>query len=190
MKALALCVLMFFVATVYGQDNLLTWQQNSPLKWEDFSGAPVDNSYFDAETFGDVKYSYTFKSLTEFEFDVQATFDRNASWIRKQSQSRSLLKHEQVHFDIAQLYAFKLKEAFTNFVYTSNFKEEICNLAKQMSLEYHNRQAQYDTETNHSTIAQHQKRWEKLVRQELKVYAEQNLARAEEKNGLKTSVGQ
>lgn len=189
MKALALCAFMFFVATVYGQENLLTWQQNSPLKWKDFSGAPIDDSHFDAETFGDVKYSYTFKSLKEFEFDVQATFDRNASWIRKQSQSRMLLKHEQVHFDIAQLYAFKLKEAFTNFVYTSNFKEEISNLAKLMSLEYHSMQALYDKETNHSTIAPQQKRWEKFIRNELKAYAGQSAAKPEQLIMGNTSVG-
>ena len=98
---------------------------------------------------------------------MYAKFDKSISWCKKQYQSEALLKHEQVHFDIAALYAQKLKEAFENFSYSNDFKNEIVQIFNQKKTEYHLMQQLYDDQTNHSLNILYQKDWEKAIAEQL-----------------------
>src|SRR4051812_33957026 len=106
----------------YGQQSFITWKENQQLQWDDFTGKINDTSKFDAECFAEVRYKYKFYSPQDFEFEVYANFDKNTSWRRKEMESEALLKHEQSHFDIAALFAEKLKNEFENFNYSMNYE--------------------------------------------------------------------
>lgn len=152
---------------IFAQQNTILWNERQPLQWEDFTGQVNDSSPFDAESFAEVKYNYKFNSPTDFYFDVFANFNKNISWCKKEYQSEALLKHEQLHFDIAGLYAQKLKQAFENYQYSKNFKEEIIDIFNRKKLEYHLMQTKYDDETNHSLNRERQQEWEKFIHDEL-----------------------
>src|SRR5207253_8804832 len=112
MKAFVYAVVLIFISlTTQAQENILVWNETTSIQWQDFSGTANDTSHFDAEVFTEVRYSYKFISLADFSFDVQAIFNKNTSWAKEVRKSESLLKHEQVHFDIAELYAMKLSQA-------------------------------------------------------------------------------
>jgi hypothetical protein len=162
----------FFILTAFiclantiahAQDSSITWEENRVLQWTDFAGKECDTSKFDAECYAEICYSYTFYDTTDFEFEVTAKFNKNTSWSRKGKQYVDLLKHEQLHFDIAQLYARELKQEFESFHYTCNYKEEIAELFNKKKLEYESAQRQYDDETNHSMNKDKQKEWAQLV---------------------------
>jgi hypothetical protein len=168
MKNFVVAALLCMVSAVsYGQENFLSWNESKRLEWNDFSGQTNDSSKFDAEVFAEVRYRYNFKNPDDFHFDVVANFNKNISWSRKQHQSQDLLKHEQLHFDIAEVYARKMKEMFDNYRYTENFSEEIVLLFNEKKLEYHAMQKQYDEETDHSLNKEKQTEWEVYVREEL-----------------------
>src|SRR4051812_22301937 len=93
----------------YSQPNLIRWNDKEPLRWDNFAGKINDTSWFDAECFAEIRYNYKFNSLRDFQFDVFANFDQNTSWIKKEYKTEALLKHEQLHFDIAQLFSLKIK---------------------------------------------------------------------------------
>ena len=164
--AIAIFLLLFNAAS-YGQEDFLTWSKNRPLRWDDFSGRINDTSNFEAECFAQVRYSYKLNSLKEFTFDVQAIFDKSTSWIKPVNKSNALLKHEQVHFDIAQLYACKLRQAFSSYTYTSNFAAEILSVFDKLNREYHYMQKMYDEQSNHSLVSAKQKQWEAFIDEEL-----------------------
>ena len=92
-------------------------------------------------------------------FEVSANFNKNTSWCRKEYQSETLLKHEQLHFDIAELFARKLKLAFSNYSYSRNYQNEILEIFEEKKLEYHAMQRRYDEETEHSLNMFKQKEW-------------------------------
>lgn len=151
----------------FAQQNNIIWSETQPLQWSDFEGQAIDSSGFDAESFAEVKYNYRFKSTSDFYFEVFANFNKNISWSRKEYQSDALLKHEQLHFDIAGLYAAKLKEAFERFRYTQNFRNEILAIFNEKKTEYQLLQTRYDDETNHSVNKEKQREWEKFIADEL-----------------------
>jgi hypothetical protein len=140
--------------------NAILWNEKQPLQWLHFSGPVNENSRFDAESFAEVKFNYVFNSPTDFYFDVYANFNKDISWCKKEYQTADLLKHEQLHFDIAGLYAKRLKAAFEGFQYSEDFKNEIQQIFDQKKTEYHLMQQQYDEETNHSLKKERQKDWE------------------------------
>lgn len=168
MKAfLLIAFICSFTLRLFGQENAIVWNETQPLQWFDFAGPINDSSRFDAESFAEVKYNYQFNNARDFYFDVFANFNKNISWCKKEYRTQALLKHEQIHFDIAALYAKKLKEAFNNYHYSKDYKKEILQIFNQKRTEYHFMQQQYDEETNHSLNKVRQKDWEKFITEEL-----------------------
>ena len=175
MKQVALAAIMI-VLSIYGsaQTAFIQWNEHRPLTWADFTGTEDASSMFDAESSSEITYSYTFNSLSEYTFDVKAKFLKNRSWYRQKAITPALLQHEQVHFDIAQLYATRLKQALESYRYTDNFKQEIEQVAERYKSEYQLMQKLYDEETNHSTVAAKQRQWESLIRQEINLAKQQS----------------
>jgi hypothetical protein len=149
---------------------MIEWNEGQRLEWVDFLGNVNDSSSYDAESFAEIRYNYTFNTTRGFFFHVYANFNKNASWSRKEFRSFALLKHEQLHFDIAELYARKMKEAFENYNYTENYREEIAQIFNEKKLEYHLMQLKYDEQTSHSLDKEKQQEWELLVNRELSNY--------------------
>lgn len=168
MKTLLLLAFISFLSLpLTAQQNTLIWTETTPLNWADFTGRIIDSSRFDAESFAEVKYDYVVNQSGEVHFKVYANFNKNTSWCRPDRRSQALLKHEQLHFDIAALYAKKLKELFDNYHYSANYQEEIRQLFNQKKAEYHAMQNKYDSETKHSLNIEMQLQWEKFISQEL-----------------------
>jgi hypothetical protein len=168
MKLVIFALVCFISIVTSGQPNLIRWNDKEPLRWEDFSGKINDTSWFDAECFAEIRYNYKFNNLKNFQFDVFANFDKNTSWIKKEYKSEALLKHEQLHFDIAQLFSLRIKEMFENYKFTQNYLAEIRLLFNKRKLEYLSIQHQYDEETGHSLDKKKQSEWENFVTTELR----------------------
>jgi hypothetical protein len=168
MKPFAITAFICFsTILIYGQQSI-RWNENKQLTWEDFTGKVNDSSKFDAECFAEIRYEYRFFYPGVFQFDVYANFDRNNSWSRKEMQTPALLKHEQMHFNIAQLFAEKLRDDFENFNYSANYNDQIRLLFIRREQEYRQMQEQYDEETNHSLRTVKQKEWEDFIFGELR----------------------
>jgi hypothetical protein len=168
MRLFLITALICFLATsTYGQQNI-RWTDSQLLSWDDFTGPVNDTSKYDAESFAEIRYNYKFYGPDDFEFEVYASFDKNSSWSRRHKQCESLLKHEQMHFNIAQLFAEKIQNEFENYTYTTSFDNQIVDLFNQKKAEYQAMQLLYDEETNHSLNKAKQKEWEELITSELR----------------------
>lgn len=149
------------------EDSIYVWTKNRSIEWTDFLGRVNDSSDYDAETFAEVCYKYNFSKGCLPKFEVFATFNKYTSWSKFQRQTKSLLKHEQLHFDIAQLYAIKLEKRFLHYKYTANFASEVREIFNAVKAEYHFMQMQCDEATNHSLNKEKQADWEAYVNNEL-----------------------
>lgn len=144
-----------------------------PLVWSDFQGRAPALSEFAAYTMTRVNLesSYTGRGkLWKGEFKVEAVFLPQKSWARDDRRSRSdrVLAHEQLHFDIAELSARKLRKALSELPeWSVDLKQRANALFEKSVEEGEQMQKRYDHETNHGLDLKQQERWQIFVAEEL-----------------------
>lgn len=147
--------------------NCMKWSENRKLNWADFQGKPKKSSPNEALTDSGMSI--------ELECDdknsravVTCYFNPNKSWT-KSKESEYLLAHEQLHFDITELFVRKLRKKLSELgndcqalskhiedYYQSNYKDFVAY------------QDRYDRETKHSLNKEKQQYWNEKVARELK----------------------
>lgn len=106
----------------------------------------------------------------EFIYEVQSYFLPDQSWVKPDIDSPHLLIHEQLHFDITELHARKLRKAMEEFDIesTPNVKPALQAIYKNTEASRANMQKNFDTESRHSLNPEAQIKWQKLIKEELK----------------------
>jgi len=150
-------------------DSLILWNSTRKLTWDDFQGAADSTSKYKALTYVQIglKSEQYNDSIC---VDVPTYFYKSLSWSKSISNS-SLLKHEQLHFDIAELMARKIRKEYSNYAFIDikqGFKDLKDIYRKYYGTEFDRYNRNYDTETEHGTIAAKQKEWELKIAKELK----------------------
>ncbi len=163
-------ILIFFVFCQPIENSIL-WSDTCRLEWSDFKGRP--DLYMDAAALTasglsmDLKAKTTKTSLIEFKVIVEARFYPDQSWYKKELASSQVLAHEQLHFDITELHARKLRERIDHAELTINIKKEISLLSKTVNQELKVMQKEYDRDSNYSRNNETQIRWQNFVSAEL-----------------------
>lgn len=153
----------------FGQDSydFICWNLETKIAWSDFKGEPQYESNAKAGCAAKLSaQGYRYKGLPHF--NITNCFDRNSSWTLDTS-SVELLKHEQLHFDIAELYARKMRKAvdslrqleIKDFDPYSSIVQYFINQRNVMD-------SIYDEETAHSVYKSKQELWDEKIRNELK----------------------
>lgn len=152
-------------------DDVLVWNQNRLLTWEDFKGDSSNANFsLSANTAYKLKYIIPDIRNDSVFIKVSALFYCNQSWKTKSAESKgNLLKHEQKHFDLTELYARKLRKQLINSKLISlRWLEEIQASYDKIKKELDNAQDTYDKETIHSQRIPKQLEWDKKIATELK----------------------
>lgn len=143
----------------------MEWQEFDPLDWEDFRGYRPDQYNGDAGSVVKIK-AVPYIVRKKIKYDVYALFDKTKSWALERSPQ--LLKHEQLHFDIAELYARKIRKKILQL--SGNKKNDLKTYnreIKKLLNESNEFDRLYDVETLHGSITRKQKEWELKVKQSL-----------------------
>jgi len=148
-------------------DTIIVWTKDRKLNWDDFQNPAkfVDSTKTAAESEIAIdlisipinKYDYKYVVFPYFykRFSSTKTDDPN------------ILKHEQVHFDIAELFARKMRKKLKQ-LNKKPFDEKLYNSEIDAIYEgYSNYQIKYDKETLHSLITEKQLEWENKIAREL-----------------------
>jgi hypothetical protein len=160
---LKLSLLLLVLTAANLSYNEVIWEESYKLDWADFSHNH-QNEHYAALTASGISFSYTAKETT-YDMEIFAVFDKDESWVNTQKASKKLLKHEQLHFDITELWTRKMRKAVSQTVYIDDdilndlYVEHIQGLSKM--------QAFYDEESHHSLNNKMQQEWESGVKQEL-----------------------
>ena len=155
----------------YGQeDEVVLWTPTKKLAWSDFKGKPSNISSAAAITASGITYSFSAqgtKDRMELDFKVDTHFYPEKSWYKPKLANTIILSHEQLHFDISEVYARKLRQILAKTKFTSNAKSEVKEIYRNILRELNDYQNQYDSETNFSRDTVQQLIWNKKIKKAL-----------------------
>ena len=158
---LIVCSIFFLLVTLdegLNAQDLIVWSKDKKLEWTDFKAVP------DTTIIAYSKTSYSIEIqpneiLVDENNNIKgykalssiARFHKDLSWVYRKDDY--LLKHEQLHFDIAALYAQKINDEFEKLK-----AKEIADY--DAYVEVYNRlwtecrafQKKYDKATNHGLL--------------------------------------
>jgi hypothetical protein len=149
-------------------NDTIYWSASYKLKWEDFKGNPDSTSQFGAISYPGIKYSLS-ANEDSFNTKVICFFIKSKSWVRVYSSHG--LTHEQGHFDIAELFARKLRKAFAEYKFNySTIGKDIDKLFLINKQERNKMDILYDKETDFSRNKQQQLQWNNKLKIQLEKF--------------------
>lgn len=161
---------MFGISNLFGQEEVL-WDPVKRLKWNDFKGNVPLGSHAAATTASGISYEFsTFYKGNEMfvDYKVHTYFYPSKSWYKPAICTDVTLAHEQLHFDISELFARKMKKKMNSSVFTDNIKSEVKKIYRTILKELSDFQNQYDDETDYSRNLGAQIKWNKKISEALK----------------------
>lgn len=167
-----LILLLFFPAIgLFAQEEEpLAWSKERRLNWSDFKDESPDSSPVAALTASGISYSFSSMERNGemiADFTVSAFFYPTRSWVQDHLASANILAHEQLHFDITELFARKFRAQLAQTRFTDNIKAEVRTIFKKINRELSEYQDRYDLETNSSRLVDRQREWQQKVYNEL-----------------------
>ena len=124
-------------------DSLILWSKNRPLTWDDFKGPPTPvRTHNRAGTGMTIQYISMKNIYGQVEINPLCYFQKCRSWTN--TNDSKTLDHEQLHFDIQELYTRKLRKSYSEYgggnfndqdFYTST-SDSIYNLCQSMQEKY------------------------------------------------------
>ena len=148
------------------EEGHIKWQEDRKLTWDDFKAAPLKIGSTAAMTTTHLGFSYNITNGI-VTYRIECRFEKNKSWGLVKNEW--VLKHEQGHFDIAEIFARKLNKSISEYRFNKNsFQKDLDSIYKSVVTEKEKFQQQYDEETDYSRIKAKQEEWLKKIESELK----------------------
>lgn len=167
LKHLALSLFLLTTPSLIAQEpGVLLWSASRPLSWDDFKGSPLKTAWAAATTASGISYEYTGHEREngyELDFTIAAYFYPEKSWYQPRLCDEVVLSHEQLHFDISELYARKMRHIVTKTRFTQNAREEVKAIYRKILGELTAFQSKYDHETNYSRDTEKQLLWNRKI---------------------------
>ena len=138
-------------------EELLAWNPSKKLTWADYQAQPNAESDAAASTttFLSIQYNITRNS---FGYKIESRFSKTRSWALH--KTAYILRHEQGHFDIAEVFARKLNKEMSEYKFNKKtFQKDLKKIYEKVTAEKEKLQNEYDEETNHSINKKKQKEW-------------------------------
>ena len=122
MKNQILKNIFFFIGFIslmsfsFVKDDFILWQENKKLKIQDFKAENKDTIKVNRQQFLGaisairIEYSSFQRNKNSVpDFSIKTYFDPNESWMLLKNDY--VLQHEQIHFDLTELYARKMRKS-------------------------------------------------------------------------------
>lgn len=150
----------------FDNDKAIAWRENFKLTWAYFKANPDFTTKAAAVTASGISYRLSGERINgkmQVNCDVTAYFYPNKSWYKKELASDKMLLHEQLHFDITELHARKMRAELANAELNKNVKQEVEAIYNAVLKQLRTMQKKYDAETNFSRNTEQQLIWKKKV---------------------------
>lgn len=149
----------------------LAWQSGSQLRWEDFRGVPPEDKTVAATTASGISYTFKTKGMPgeyTLDYEVIAFFYPEKSWYHAELSNPVVLMHEQLHFDITELYARRMRKMLSESTFSKNVRSDVRQIFSKINRELKAFQDRYDLETDFSRNPTAQQRWNEKIAAKLK----------------------
>ena len=156
------------------ETEFVIWSRDCPLKWSDFKAESNPAIFEDSHSV--IKFGFTWLiSSDNFNdeivflvenIELTVEFNPLLSWVRDSEANDNLLKHEQGHFDLAEMVKRNGEKTFSNKFYNKFFATRGQNDAQrkqfakedsgrmislevnELSKKFQKKRMDYDAETN------------------------------------------
>jgi Bacterial protein of unknown function (DUF922) len=155
------------------EDEKILWNAEQQLTWEDFRGVPNGADAFVASTNSGISFTFSYQEINgraSVTYTVRSNFYPKLSWYKPERVSAYILKHEQTHFDISELFARKLRKALSAIKEDPNFRQLAEEKYHAIELQRREMQLRYDKESDHSNMESQEYQWRSFVAQQLKEF--------------------
>lgn len=174
---LLLFFLTYFPMNMYSQEKeeKIKWQENRPLTWDDFKAIPDGPTEYSANTNSGISYSWSYSTASGepvLTYEIFSNFYPQLSWVREIHDEEYLLAHEQLHFDISELHARKLRKAMGEYEIGRNIRQDLKSIYAKIEKDRVQMQNRFDRETAHSENKEAEMRWREFIATELIKYRE------------------
>ena len=147
--------------------DTIYWQELRRLTWDDFRGKPVKSDESVALTSSGIGMAFRSGANGVPVINITCTFFCNNSWVKDEGRNPDVLQHEQLHFDLTELYARKLRQAVSKLSAKDRTWPTVSKIYQDLNRECNQRQNAYDKETEHGIKASIQKTWNGQIEAEL-----------------------
>lgn len=177
---LLILMMLFQTGIAQAQEGILPWSYERLLVWSDFVGQPDEpESIYAAATYAGLSLDVTDVSFSgRVSFKVRAVFDSHRSWVNTARLDDALLAHEQLHFDIAEVYARRLERKLNAMQLKVRDKEVAKKLLAQYNTAQMQEQKRFDKECVHGLNREHEHKWRSKIDRELRIKRAQATASA------------
>lgn len=145
-------------------NDRMEWEADRRLTWDDFQAKPPSRWSTDiaAITSSVIQYRYVCENGL-LDYEIRSIFLKDESWVMSSSTTAAYLQHEQLHFDLTELFARKLKSRLSKKVYKCNEVGAFEKLVNDTLAEWRKTQQKYDWETGFSLRKTQQEKWNQKV---------------------------
>lgn len=163
---------IYYVLNPKEYETKILWRADRKLTWDDFKGIPDTLNYPNTLALTNSGFGYEtgvnlFKDGKVF---VQSVFNTYDSWVVPDGRNDYVLRHEQIHFDITEIYSRKLRKELADAKIKSSNATAAQAIFKKVFREMELRQIRYDQETQRGDKKETQEHWEAVVKLELAKY--------------------
>lgn len=172
MRKIFFFILLLFAAenSFSQQQEKIEWEEGQKLSWTDFRGAPKQGVAYEANTNSGISFSWSYSTESGqpvLKYEVATNFFPLLSWVKQNEKDMYLLDHEQLHFDISELHARKLRKAIGEYETGRNIRRDLNRIYEGIEKDRVAMQKLFDSETIHSTNKKAEAGWRKFVKEEL-----------------------
>ncbi len=149
--------------------DIIYWSSDYKLTWDDFEGDPnYKHNYKDIS-------AITVSGIVDYRgcedgkiiYMIKSYFEKKNSWVKLSGRNAHTLAHEQMHFDITELYARKLRKALSERAFSCGQEADFENFVNNFLKGWQKMQEQYDIETGYSNKKEQQRVWNRRIKAEL-----------------------
>ena len=128
-------------------EKKILWHEKRKLRIHDFKGDTTQR-HSQAATMSGFSYKYVYVPIRgKTDIQVETIFDCINSYFKRSKNDQLVLQHEQIHFDISELYARKFKQRILEeCLYFKEFESKHNKIFQEVNQELLRKQDQYDAE--------------------------------------------
>ncbi|RNC87047.1 MAG: hypothetical protein ED556_06385 [Winogradskyella sp.] len=164
---------MYKVDLANNYETSIRWSENRKLTWDDFKGTPDTEKHPNTLALTNSGFGFepsAFNIFKDGQLFIEATMNTYKSWVLPSAKNNYVLRHEQIHFDITEIFSRKLRKTFQE----NNLKSSDYLRAKEVFEaifeECRQFQERYDEDTKKGERRETQEKWEAIVEIELAKY--------------------
>ena len=161
----------FALLMAQSTSRILKWDKHPALTWSDFQARPRRTTG-EPSAVTDTGFRVQLECReTTLDIRIDAEFYPTSSWVKPPRKSPELLRHEQGHFDITELYARKMRKAIrdANITCEDDRQAEAAGkkIFNQLDQQWEKAEKQYDADTSDGTNPVKQKEASERIAKEL-----------------------